>query len=1565
MNTANQSPSSLPGSTMKTPKTTLATVVWIAALALSAGVGGCFERQPTVDRVQTNLIDKSVFEGEWWYTRTVVDVADDALFAASTTPAFSPWPGAVSSFDLVQNSGVVGRIRWVIDENFLYAYRSTETIIGSNLDAEDEDFRGSPLAVYRILGHVDVRQEFNPITGEPSNVISEATDRQWYDRGFVRVDWSTNLVSFGLFVGSLDFAALFGDWRREPIPLGITDEGNSSLPEGFDGLPAEWRPQMITVGEDPAYRFADEWPTGNDDIVHYMSFVTQDMWTPISCFGTSCGTSIVLTSREAFLRIPPNHEYAVEQLQNSEYDRFGIIRTEARTYLRGGRPREELGQWCNLDSDCVTGACDEVNHLCQGGLSDELGETDFLSFYRLRHNFYSDSLTDRECVADWQCNERFTALEDTDGDGTGDSPVAYDPDGDGRDSGSTCDIAAGRCTIPQRDRPIRAVRYTLSENYPTHLLFTAFELMTTWNESFMLGNRALQGTPAPDASGAPRIACQSDDPGAYCYCAGGGRGGSVRAPEVGDDDTCEFKYNFFISPETHAANGVVNPYDCWVAGRDASGNDVAVTDVAMPTSYDDYDPAVWTQLHFVGSECMLVLDVNTCDRDPSLRETNPFACEQLGDLRYQFMNYIDGPVDFCGVMQPVQDPTTGEAIISPINMSGNCLETVGTQALIYWPLLRGEVEGIEDGEEVRSFFESRGRVRPPTGFSPGADPGATTGGPRPTLPTDVNTFIREEMAENIERLSALRGAEGRAMLHSDRLHNLHGTSIERRLAEAMAAEGYVSPSLEEEAAAAALDAPGAMPMDVDLDDPSSVARLSPFDTGFLDSLRLDQRRESALYELGMCMMPLRETLVYQSQFGEYWARAFEGFPNETARIRWEQSTHRAVMQHELGHGLGMEHNFAATFDRDNYQDPAYAIMTEVPLPRIDDFDLNRDDAFTDTEVQAFYEALDAAREERILRGLGNYTSASTMDYPGDQSDQMGLGPYDRAAILFNYFNEVEAFVGDPEVNDPGSTLDGLLRSDLHERVPLTWYRGGESCAADSDCPYSGAAEGATVPGQLLTQRCVTNPRYTSIPEPCGGDDDHCVCSSFDKDFVDYYNNVPPYNNDLNDDGEVDFTPVRYLFCSNPRLNDISWCNTFDAGESFTESIANMRVSWEYSYPVRYFRHYRRGFSPGSRARASIVDAAKMYQHMLFRLIYEEGFDTDTTPLGLNDQFFASIDAMNWFARLAQAPDVGSYELDPVTNTYLRMGEELDMAGADMVVEPGTGYYTWSRYQEGLYGFFRMERAGVMWDKLIALRALTIRDWNLNFSIDERYFINFYDFFPREMTELFGGYVVDQPSWFAPRVTEVDAAGRPSVEYVNLYSGRCLDAGGVLPCRRPIREEYADPAIGGTSNEILRTFAATFALAEFPVFYDTSWERRLSVFTLDNGDGWTLPDLQADGTPTCAFNEAIPGSGHPVCTDPEDADYILYTSDRLHTTYVAVKVRTELENPRLEQEQLGFELLLSLTEASARFAELNDGRTLTAAERDERDRLRGRIQRDESFLQNLIELQRQFGITSWL
>lgn len=1571
----------------------LALVLSIAT-ALSLAGAGC-NVLPQVNRVQTNLIDKSVFEGDWWYTRTVIQLDDDAAYAIGAAGSSAPWAGAMANYDIAAQSGVIGRIRWVIDENFLYAYRATEVIPGSNADAGSADFRGSPLAVYRIEAHVDVRQEYNPGTGEPTNVVSEnTTDRRWYDRRFIRVDWSQNLVTFGQFGDSLEIDELFGTFRRESAPLGVADEGNShqSMLNGTVDLPAEWAPQLVRVADDATYRFRDEWPTDMQDTVHYMSFVTQEIWTPTQCFGSACGTSIAITTREAFLRVPPHHEYAVETLANSEYDRFGIIRTEQRTYLRGGLDRSQLAEHCRADGDCETNDCDESRHICVGGLTDELGETDFLTYYRLRHNFYRNSFRHDaagatiSCVADWQCSGRF----DDDGDGAFDGVA-----------GSVCDQAAHVCTLPLDQRDIREVAYYLSPGYPTYLLRSSFELVGQWNEVFMRGSRALHDRQPP--SGMP-VDCQGNNPTDYCFCGTNG----VIAGEVDRTTmTCPFRVDWFSSMQEQLAAGVTDPYNCWIEGPD---------DVAHPDSFGAYD-ASWNQLHFASdpsmpSECMLTLHVNSCDAHPAGMngaDDPGAACEQLGDIRYNMFNYVSAAASgFCGVMQPMQDPVNGEAIVSPINMGGQCLDNFGIQPLEWWPILRGELptDDIISGDDIRRYFAALGTVRGPVGVAPGADPGFNPTDPsRPALPADIHSFYLDQIAANIAGAQQLHGPEGRAMLFSDRMGRAAGSQLERRVAEASATEGFPTQSVVEQMAANTMSTVGVVPTHMDLDDDAVMDRISPFRGNFLDGMVDDLRHERDLMTHGSCMMMERPAVAYTSQFGEYWANAFRGFPLPEARIRWAQAWHRAVMQHELGHGLGLEHNFAATLDRDNYL-PAYYNITmrdangdgrpDLALPRLQDFDLaanggNQDNQITGDEQTRWLQAMQDIRHQRNVAGAGNYMTASTMDYPGDLSDIMGIGLYDRAAVYFNYFNRIEAYDNHcmdangngtlessecttPTQSVPNTSVDGILRSDEFGRSLVPWYRGGDHCSTDAECPYSSTGAGS---GQTITQRCVTNPRYSTIPLPCGSggsDATHCICSQVDSDFIDYVDGNA-YRRSR--DGQ-EFTPVTYLFCSNPRLNDISWCNTFDAGESFQEVIANWRAEWQSRYLTSYFRRFRSGFYTGSRATRYIPDAAKIYQHLLFRLIYEPRFTTNTGPLGFDDQYAASVDVMNWFAELATTPEPGSYDFDPTIGAhgaYVHMGEDPGMAGADLSLDVGQGYYHWSRYQsmDNPTGFFRIERVGTFWDKLYALYALTVRDWGLSYTLDERYYINFFSFFPVEMTELFGGFILDNDDWFAPRMRPDALGGASHVQYVNwfrapdLYGRGCSDptTGVRGPCRQATAVEFPYPVIQGASDDILRVYATAFALSEFPVFYDNSWERRLDIFALGSGDQVTIPDYQRDGTQTCAFGTSVTTSpGHINGCTASDADYITYTSDHLHATYVAVKIRSR-DTYNLEEEQLGFQYLLALQQDQDRIHVLAALPSPTPAEVAELTRTRDRLQRNESYLTTLIQMQHLFGINSYL
>ena len=85
------------------------------------------------------------------------------------------------------------------------------------------------------------------------------------------------------------------------------------------------------------------------------------------------------------------------------------------------------------------------------------------------------------------------------------------------------------------------------------------------------------------------------------------------------------------------------------------------------------------------------------------------------------------------------------------------------------------------------------------------------------------------------------------------------------------------------------------------------------------------------------------------------------------------------------------------------------------------------------------------------------------------------------------------------------------------------------------------------------------------------------------------------------------------------------------------------------------------------------------------------------------------------------------------------------------------------------------------------------------------------------------------------------------------------------------------------------------------------------------------------------------------------DYVVYESNRFRTSYVAVKVRPSLAL-NLEEEQLGFQLLRRLVDLQNEVEGLPAGEVRTIKQRE--------LQQSESFLEYLIELQVQYGISQF-
>lgn len=175
-------------------------IAWLAACA--ALLAGCAQEVEDIDRTQPNRVHKSMFEGEWFLARTVID-------APYTT-----------DFTFIGESAELERVRWEIQSDMLIAFRVYDRVDGTDKATmvAPGEFKGAPIVAYPIVSHFDVQREYNAQTGEQSNVIVEnTTDRPWYERDYIRVDWSTNLLPSLTFL--VDFYAGAGGSYVVETPL--------------------------------------------------------------------------------------------------------------------------------------------------------------------------------------------------------------------------------------------------------------------------------------------------------------------------------------------------------------------------------------------------------------------------------------------------------------------------------------------------------------------------------------------------------------------------------------------------------------------------------------------------------------------------------------------------------------------------------------------------------------------------------------------------------------------------------------------------------------------------------------------------------------------------------------------------------------------------------------------------------------------------------------------------------------------------------------------------------------------------------------------------------------------------------------------------------------------------------------------------------------------------------------------------------------------------------------------------------------------------------------------------
>lgn len=208
----------------------------------SSGMVGCAAERDPINRVQANAIPKSFLVGGNYQ-----DPADDPEFYARSMVINVPYGESGSDFLMFTNTiNSMSKIKWQIQERSLVGRVSFERIDGTDTQglaktAAERD-PSKPLAqndgvvVYSfpIMEQFDIRRDYNSQTGEESNVIVEnASDRPWYERDYIRVDFSKNEVTTAYDFDTLSLLGVYNGIKYSPINFDIRNPNDPDAPQ-FD-----------------------------------------------------------------------------------------------------------------------------------------------------------------------------------------------------------------------------------------------------------------------------------------------------------------------------------------------------------------------------------------------------------------------------------------------------------------------------------------------------------------------------------------------------------------------------------------------------------------------------------------------------------------------------------------------------------------------------------------------------------------------------------------------------------------------------------------------------------------------------------------------------------------------------------------------------------------------------------------------------------------------------------------------------------------------------------------------------------------------------------------------------------------------------------------------------------------------------------------------------------------------------------------------------------------------------------------------------------------------------------
>jgi len=438
------------------------------------------------------------------------------------------------------------------------------------------------------------------------------------------------------------------------------------------------------------------------------------------------------------------------------------------------------------------------------------------------------------------------------------------------------------------------------------------------------------------------------------------------------------------------------------------------------------------------SGMMTVPDIFVLCHNPVLQGDAP-ACGapglavRLGDLRYHIVDIIQNPQNPSpwGVMADFNDPLTGEKVQASINEWGAVLDIAAqsTEDLIRW--IDGEITNtqIANGQYMQQWVQADqlGTARyAPTVLSTQEIQSRLNSIDKTSA--RLNGLVQGQQAGTAQQtaaqnLSTTLGPSLDAQFEGTR-QSLIGTTWESQL---------MTPNI--------LQMAGFNPNQPFAGDPTTSALASPLQ-GLDPRLRKWAKGVVAtgLANKTTCILddePEPDALVgLARQASTLFPLPSQKDPNFPAELyqrdqslhQWlREQFHLGVIAHEMGHSMGLRHNFSGSFDSLNYHTEYWQLRTRNGQEHYCGYPgaLDATTPHTNGTDCVGPRWVDPVTDQETNDLIWKWGSSTVMDYPGDQTQDMNdIGLYDKAAMRFGYADIVDVEKNLKAIVGPGGQTAG-------------------------------------------------------------------------------------------------------------------------------------------------------------------------------------------------------------------------------------------------------------------------------------------------------------------------------------------------------------------------------------------------------------------------------------------------------------------------------------------------------------------------------------------------------------